>query len=105
MLRANGARKLSDPRLQPDNLAIRLGAIFAAYRKSVGFTQQDVADGAGLSLRFYQEMEAGKALATLPTVERVATVVGWDVCAVFDAAPLPDDPANNPPPVVQGAEA
>lgn len=105
MLRANGSGKLNDPRLQPDNLAIRFGAIIQTYRKSVGFTQQDVADGAGLSLRFYQEMEDGKALVTLPTVERVATVVGWDVCAVLDSAPPPDDPANNPPPVTRGAGA
>jgi transcriptional regulator with XRE-family HTH domain len=105
MLRANGAGKLSDPRLQPDNLAIRFGAIITTYRKSVGFTQQEVADGAGLNLRFYQELEEGKALATLPTIERVATVVGWDVCAVLDASPLPDDPANNPPVVTRGAGA
>jgi hypothetical protein len=68
MLRANSSGKMSDPRLQPDNLAIRFGALIEIYRKSVGLTQQDAADGAGLSLSFYREMECGQALVTLPTV-------------------------------------
>jgi transcriptional regulator with XRE-family HTH domain len=97
MLRANGSGKMSDPRLQPENLAIRFGAIIEIYRKSVGLTQQDAADGAGLNLRFYQDLERGTALVTLPTIERVATVVGWDVCALLDSAPLPDDSSNSPP--------
>lgn len=102
MLRANRPSKMNDSKRQPDNLAIRFGAIIEIYRKSVGLTQEDVARAASLTLRFYQELEGGKAFVTLPTIERVATVVGWDVCAVLDSAPLPDDPASNPP-IVQEA--
>lgn len=53
-----------------------LGAALRAARKSLGFTQPDLALAAGVGVRFIVELEAGKATAQLQKTLQVIDAVG-----------------------------
>lgn len=48
------------------------GETLKAYRAKSGRTQQDVAMSCDMSLRFYQDLEAGNKLASITTLIRLA---------------------------------
>jgi y4mF family transcriptional regulator len=59
--------------------ANELGASIAARRKSLGLGQEELADMAGVSVRFVRALEHGKATARLDKVLDVAVALGLEV--------------------------
>ena len=59
--------------------ANELGASIAARRKSLGLGQEELADLAGVSVRFVRALEHGKATARLDKVLDVAVALGLEV--------------------------
>jgi HTH-type transcriptional regulator / antitoxin HipB len=53
-----------------------MAATVRARRRLLGLRQEDLADLAGVSLRFVQALEAGKRSVQLDRVEAVLTVLG-----------------------------
>lgn len=54
-------------------------------RRALGLTQQDVADLAGVSVRFLRELERGKASVRLDGLEAVLVALGLDIQLVLRA--------------------
>lgn len=69
----------------------RLGEIVALQRRRRGFTQAELADAAGLSLKYLGEVERGEANVTIDVLERVANALGWDPNSLFAIEPPPID--------------
>ncbi|HEU4543514.1 MAG TPA: helix-turn-helix transcriptional regulator [Jiangellaceae bacterium] len=61
----------SDPRERAD-----LAAIVRERRRQLGLRQEDLADLAGVSLRFVQALEAGKPSVQLDRVSAVLATLG-----------------------------
>ena len=59
--------------------ANELGASIAARRRSLGLGQEELADLAGVSVRFVRALEHGKATARLDKVLDVAVALGLEV--------------------------
>jgi transcriptional regulator with XRE-family HTH domain len=57
----------------------RLAAAAKRHRTRLGWTQEKVAETAGLNIRHYQKIEEGSVNVTLKTVEQVAAAFGVDV--------------------------
>lgn len=55
------------------------GEIIRERRISIGLTQQEVADYAGVSLRMLVGFENGRANPSLKTIEAIADVLGLEV--------------------------
>lgn len=51
-------------------------------RKTYGFTQQTLADKAGVGLRFIRELEQGKASVQMNKVNQVLILFGYELGAV-----------------------
>lgn len=56
-----------------------LGALVTHTRKARHYSQQDLADIAGVGRRFLSELEGGKATAEIGKVLQVLTALGIDV--------------------------
>jgi HTH-type transcriptional regulator/antitoxin HipB len=56
-----------------------LGALIAQTRKARTYSQQELADIAGVGRRFLSELEGGKATAEIGKVLQVLTALGIDV--------------------------
>lgn len=69
----------------------RLGEIVALQRRRRGLTQAELADAAGLSLKYLGEVERGEANVTIDVLERVANALGWDPNSLFAIEPPPID--------------
>lgn len=54
------------------DVKVIFGETLKEYRAKSGRTQQDVAMSCDMSLRFYQDLEAGKKLASITTLIRLA---------------------------------
>lgn len=67
-----------------------LGAFVRRRRRANRLTQRQLADLAGVGLRFLSELERGKASVRLESVDKVLRVFGKQV-GVVDA-PRPDEP-------------
>lgn len=59
--------------------AAHIGAFVATIRKSKGYTQQEMADLAGVGRRFLSELESGKPTAEIGKVLQVLTALGIDM--------------------------
>lgn len=62
-----------------DALLKDVGREIAMTRKSRGLRQTDVAEKSGISYRYLQSIESGKANVTLSTLFRLAQLFGVDV--------------------------
>ena len=60
----------------PHGHADRLGQAVRERRRQLGLRQEDLADLAGVSLRFVQALEAGKRTVQLDRVEAVLATLG-----------------------------
>ena len=58
-----------------------LGAALRGRRKALGYTQGEVAEFNGCSVRFVSELERGKAGANLKQVIQIANSLGVDLVA------------------------
>ena len=54
---------------------IRLGKNIARLRKQAGLTQEELADGTGLSLTFIGYLEIGQKRPALKTLNKIASVL------------------------------
>ena len=61
----------------------RLAASAKRERARLGWTQEQVAENAGLNIRHYQKVEEGTVNVTLRTVELLAEAFGVDVADMF----------------------
>jgi y4mF family transcriptional regulator len=59
-----------------------LSAFLKHKRKAVKLTQQELAEKAGVGLRFVREMEQGKQSLRLDKVNQVLALFGYEVGAV-----------------------
>ena len=64
---------------------IALAAVVRERRRRLDLRQEDLADLAGVSLRFVQALEAGKATVQLDRVEAVLVVLG--LCLTVEPVP------------------
>ncbi|WP_416374636.1 helix-turn-helix transcriptional regulator [Marinovum sp.] len=56
-------------------------------RSELGFSQRKVADLAGLSSSYYNELEAGKKRLNEEHAERIAEALNWTMADVFAFSP------------------
>lgn len=56
-----------------------LGKIIRERRKSLGLTQEDLADMAGIALRTLKQIELEQGNPTWKTVEKLALVLGMEI--------------------------
>lgn len=63
-----------------------LGSKLRGRRRSLGYTQQALADAIGSSRKFVVELEAGKANASLGMALKAMTAVGLDITVAEDGA-------------------
>ena len=56
-----------------------IGALIRLRRKKLGYTQTEIAEANGCSVRFISELERGKPGAGIGQVIRIANSIGLDV--------------------------
>ena len=107
---SGGGRRASPP--MDTALAGTIGRAARAARRAHGWTQQDAAERAGVSLEFYARIESGVTLPSAPTLVRLAETLGVAVDALVGrgGADLPlvaRERASEPhrPPVLQPLRA
>lgn len=57
-------------------LQVVFGRRVRAFRKNAGLSQRDVAEAAGIDLKYFGGIERGRKNVTLATVQRIARVLG-----------------------------
>jgi transcriptional regulator with XRE-family HTH domain len=67
----------------------RLGLALQRGRLYIGLTQAEVAEHAGLSLKYVGQVERGEANITLDVLERLGAAVGWDPLETIKAVQEP----------------
>ncbi len=76
MVEYNGVR----PWIVPDRvLGMDLSNEIVAMRKAAGLTQAELADRAGVGLRFVRELERGKPTVRLDKVNQVLALFGCEL--------------------------
>lgn len=73
------------------NLKQRFGNLVAAHRKSLGWTQRQLAEAAELSDDMIARIEIGGTGASFGTIERLAAALNIDAAELFSA----DLPSNS----------
>ena len=66
-----------------DDLARRFGRLVALHRKTKGWTQQNLADGSGVSPDMIAKLETGVAGARFGTITKLATDLEVDPSELF----------------------
>ena len=66
----------------PKGIEMHLSDFIKAKRKSVKLTQPELAEKAGVGLRFIRELEQGKETLRLDKVNQVLQLFGYQVGAV-----------------------
>lgn len=61
----------------------RFGSLVAVHRRRHGWTQQDLADRAGMSPDMISRIETGGSGARFNTIEKLAAALGVDPAAFF----------------------
>lgn len=65
--------------MSPSDQTTPIAAALKARRKQLGLTQRDLAELAGVSLRFIHDLENGKPTVQLEKVMTVATTLGYEL--------------------------
>lgn len=65
-----------------EKLAVLIGNRLRELRKQRGLKQEDM-EGFGISYKYYQRVETGKANVTLGTLEKIAGALGIDPSELF----------------------
>lgn len=68
--------------MHPKGYKLKLTAFVKEKRKSVKLTQPELAEKAGVGLRFIRELEQGKESLRLDKVNQVLQLFGYEVGAV-----------------------
>lgn len=66
----------------------RLAAAIRARRTDLGLTQEEAAEAAGVSARYWRSLEAGRPAVALEVVERVIEGLDWSWADIGDALAL-----------------
>jgi len=66
-----------------DDLRRRFGRLVVAHRKRVGYTQEQLAEQAGVSIDTISKIEIGATGARFPMIEKIATALGVDPAELF----------------------
>lgn len=66
-----------------DDLARRFGRLVAIHRKNRGWTQERLAEEAGLSLDMVAKLETGITGARFPTISKLANALEVDASELF----------------------
>lgn len=74
---------MAKPSEPADPAPLRIGAILKALRTERGYTLQEVADGAGLSVSFLSLLENDKSDVSLARLQRIAHFYGVSVSDIF----------------------
>jgi y4mF family transcriptional regulator len=69
--------------LYPKGYKMNLSDLVKSKRKSVQLTQPELAEKAGVGLRFIRELEQGKETLRLDKVNKVLQLFGYEVGAVL----------------------
>lgn len=79
-LKAKGvALRRPSPPPVPGSLRVRVGKRLSEIRRSKKMTQQEVAEGAGLTQQFVSKIEQGTENVSLDTLERIQTFLKEDL--------------------------
>ncbi|MDH6266005.1 transcriptional regulator with XRE-family HTH domain [Rhizobium sp. SG_E_25_P2] len=72
--------------MRPESEAlIEIGRLFKAARKTLGLTQERVADMAGISRPRYREIEAGSSAARTTTLINIGRALGLELMLIPQA--------------------
>ena len=66
-----------------DDLKRRFGRLVTAHRKRMGWTQEELADHAGVSIDTISKLETGVVGARFPMIERIASALEVDPAELF----------------------
>lgn len=73
------------------DILLVLGGNIRKFRKEFGWTQQLLAEKAGISVPFMTQIELGRKSASLEVIQGIAAALGVPYCRLFDE-PEPDAP-------------
>lgn len=66
-----------------DDLRKRFGRLVAVHRRRLGYTQEQLAERAGISVDTISKIEVGATGARFPMIEKIATVLAVDPAELF----------------------
>lgn len=66
-----------------DSLQVRFGRLLAAHRKRMGYTQEQLAERAGISIDTIRKLEGGSSGASFPMIEKIARALELDPAELF----------------------
>ena len=66
-----------------DSLQSRFGRLLAAHRRRLGYTQEQLAELAGISIDTIRKLEGGSSGASFPMIEKIATALELDPAELF----------------------
>ncbi|WP_031248033.1 helix-turn-helix transcriptional regulator [Mesorhizobium sp. LNHC229A00] len=69
-----------------DDLRKRFGRLVMAHRKRAGYTQEQLAERAGVSIDTISKIEVGATGARFPMIEKIAVALGVDPAELFSPA-------------------
>lgn len=69
-----------------NDIAVRIGRNIAARRRELGRTQADVAEMVGMDTVSLSRIERGVVTAGIPTLDKLADVLGVPLGQLFDGA-------------------
>lgn len=73
----------------PTPFTLRVGRLLQGQRRRCGMTQEQLAEGADVSLKYVGEIERGEANATLGALDQIARVLDWDPWLLFGRPHVP----------------
>ena len=80
--------------MQKDDIRTRFGARVRQLRTERGWSQEGLADRAGLHRTYIGSVERGEQNISLENIERLATTLGVSLAGLF--GPFSDKPATPP---------
>lgn len=69
--------------METDIFKTHIANIIKTKRIDSGMTQEKLADKAGISPRYYQDLEAGHKKPSIETMFKLAKALGYDYSALF----------------------
>jgi transcriptional regulator with XRE-family HTH domain len=69
--------------IQSSDLPVRFGSVIRRKRLKLGWTQEELAERAGLDRSFVANIEQGKRNVSLITVEKIANALDLSIQALF----------------------
>ena len=77
------------------DILLVLGSNIRKYRKEFGWTQQLLAEKAGISVPFMTQIELGRKSASLEVIQSIAVALGIPYRQLFDEPNTAEPPVRN----------